>query len=93
MVNAANLTNSIYMEGRKSVDFSANYQINKMFRLSFHALNLTEEYDRKFLARTVENNGLAGEGNAIDNDVPDYLTTDLRYTGRTYRLGLYMNFN
>ena len=93
MVNASTLTNSVYMEGRKSVDFSANYQINKMFRLSFHALNLTEEYDRKFLARTVESNGLAGEGNAIDNDIPDYLTTDLRYTGRTYRLGLYMNFN
>lgn len=97
---------ALWLEGSSHIDFSAGYEINDMFSLSFDIVNLTNTEHREFwTSRTLDLGDTAldangdvvpvefDEGNIYENSNADKSKTRLRYTtGTRYRLGLQVKF-
>jgi TonB-dependent receptor len=92
LFEAIRLNSSIWTDSRDSLDFSAVFKLTKNINLTMAATNLTDEYSRRFVTRTVAQNGLEGEGNALDGNAPGWRTAWLGHNGRTYRIGLNFRF-
>lgn len=96
---------SIWNEGRGSLDFSASYKVNDNVSLSLQAVNLTDEAFRTyFTSRTLQVERVAAdndvgyayqaydEGNPLEGEATKSRTYTKFKTGRTYRLGVRVNF-
>ncbi len=96
---------SIWNEGRGSLDFSASYKVNENMSVSFQAVNLTDEAFRTyFTSRTLGVQRVAAdndagyeyvdydEGNPLEGEATKSRTYTKFKTGRTFRLGLRVNF-
>jgi TonB-dependent receptor len=92
LFEAIRLNSSIWLDSRESLDFSAVFKLTKRMNLTMAATNLTDEYNRRFVTRTVEEKGLEGEGNALEGGSPDWRTAWLGHNGRTFRIGLNFRF-
>lgn len=96
---------SLWNEGRATLDFSASWQVTDAVDLTFQAINLTDAENRTyFTSRTLaidpirdENGTITGweeydEGTPMDNDATTSRTVARYKNGRTFRLGVRVNF-
>ena len=97
---------ALWREGNGTFDFSANYKISEDISASFQVINLTDESVRTFYtSRTLDlgqtqmnENGevvpmLYDEGNILADSGATTTRTQAEYkNGRTFRLGLRVNF-
>ncbi|KMT64258.1 TonB-dependent receptor domain-containing protein [Catenovulum maritimum] len=96
---------TLWNEGRDSLDLSINYKVNDTVSVSFQAVNLTDDNFRQyFTSRTlpvlrVAADNAAGyeyqmynEGNPLDGDATKSRTYVNYKVGKTYRLGVRVNF-
>lgn len=97
---------ALWQEGNGNFDLSANYKINDDMLLSFQVINLTDESTRIFYTSRnqdlgdtqLDNEGNVvslryDEGNVLDNNNITKSRTQREYkNGRTFRLGLRVNF-
>jgi iron complex outermembrane recepter protein len=96
---------SLWRDGSLLFDLTASYQISKTMRVSFQAINLTDEETRNYFTSRTINLGdtqiidgqevavLYDEGNPLeDSSVTQSRTQQLYKTGRTFRLDLRIDF-
>ncbi len=92
---------SVWQEGNGTLDLSASYQISNDIRVSFQAINVTNEETRRYYTSREHDLGdvdaqgnsiLFNEGNALNDDADTSRTSLLQFSGRTYRLDLRVNF-
>lgn len=89
---AVHLNSSIWNDSRESLDFSAVFRLTEHVNLTMAGVNLTDEANRRFVTRTVAENGLEGEGNVLDDNAPEWRTEYLGHVGRIYHIGLNLRF-
>jgi TonB-dependent receptor len=101
LVQRFNREGSVWQEGNGTFDLSASYQISNDIRISFQAINLTNEETRRYYTSREHDLGdvdaqgnsvLFDEGNALNDDADTSRTSLLQFSGRTYRLDLRVNF-
>ncbi|MDU0354346.1 TonB-dependent receptor [Paraglaciecola aquimarina] len=101
LVQRFNREGSVWQEGRGTFDLSASYQISSDIRVSFQAINLTNEEVRRYYTSREHDLGdvdaqgnpiLFDEGNALEGNADTSRTSLLQFSGRTYRLDLRVNF-
>lgn len=96
---------TLWNEGRDSLDLSMTYKVNDNVSLSFQATNLTDDsYRTYFTSRTLVVDRVAAdnpagfeyvplvEGNPLEGDATKSRTYTESKVGRTYRLGVRVNF-
>lgn len=96
---------SLWNEGRSTLDFSASWQVTDAVDLTFQAINLTDTENRTyFTSRTLEIDPIRdedgtitgwsqyNEGTPMDNDATTSRTVTRYKNGRTFRLGVRVNF-
>jgi len=96
---------SLWRDGSMLFDLTASYQISKNMRVSFQAINLTDEETRNYFTSRTINLGdtqiidgqevavLYDEGNPLeDSSVTQSRTQQIYKTGRTFRLDLRIDF-
>ncbi|WP_158968000.1 TonB-dependent receptor [Paraglaciecola sp. L3A3] len=86
---------SHWVEGYGSLDLSANWNINKMFNVTFQAVNLTDTVIRRYDTRRpsvdAAGNIIPGESSTLGSQ-PTGRTVQLQNTGTIYRVGLRVSF-
>lgn len=84
----------VWREGRDTFDFSANYKLSQSTLVSFQVINLTDEVTRDYFTSNtlVVNGDTFDEGNALEGGVNKSRTERVSKTGRTFRLGVRVNF-
>jgi TonB-dependent receptor len=84
----------VWREGTEVFDLSANYKVNENVLISFQAINFTDEVTRNYFTSydLVFDGEELNEGNALDGDAPTSRTNIEYKTGRTFRLGVRVNF-
>ncbi|GLR72420.1 TonB-dependent receptor [Agaribacter marinus] len=101
LVNRAVGEGAVWQDGTGTFDFSASYQITDQTRISFQAINLTDEGVRRYytsrehILGDVDANGeeiLFNEGNVYDDGATQSRTQLLQRTGRIFRIDLRVNF-
>ncbi|MFC3122829.1 TonB-dependent receptor [Agaribacter flavus] len=101
LVNRFSREGAVWQEGNGTFDFSANYKVNENVLISFQAINLTDEGVRRYytsrehLLGDVDDQGNEipfNEGNALEDNVNKSRTQLLQTNGRTFRVGLRVNF-
>lgn len=100
LINRQLINGASWLDSTSRLDFSSSYKINKMFTVTFQALNLTDDVRRTFFTaqdlRAEDNDGyifIEDEGNPMDDSSVDTSKTmSLLKTGRQYRIALRANF-
>ncbi|EWH09214.1 TonB-dependent receptor [Catenovulum agarivorans DS-2] len=99
LVNGGILGGAVWQEETSRLDFSANYQINKNFTVTFNALNLLDDDRRTFY--TIGNATDATNTDSVDIrlDEGNYFNGGVKTrtfaafkTGQQFRVGLRLNF-
>lgn len=99
LINGGVLGGAIWQDPTSRLDFSANYQINKNFTVTFNALNVLDDDRRQFftMRNATDATDLSdttvrvNEGNYFDGGI-DTRTYAAFKTGQQFRLGLRLNF-
>ncbi|MGJ8630118.1 MAG: TonB-dependent receptor [Glaciecola sp.] len=89
--NSNSWDGAIWEDDRATVDFSSRYKVSKKLSLNFSITNLTKTYNRTFITRLQEQDGLLSEGSALDG-APDWRTYTVDYNGRNVKLGMLYKF-
>ncbi len=93
-------TGAIWKDATNRLDFSASYDINDMFTVTFNALNLLDETHRTFLTMSDARAGFDEEGNPVflsegwgySSDTYSDRTVSSWKNGRQFRVGIRANF-
>lgn len=89
-IGPVDVDSSVWVDDFESLDLSGVIALTEYLELTFSATNLTNESKRTFSTLTIGQDGLAGEGNALDG-APDWRTRNFNNSGRTYRVGLVLS--